>query len=208
MAVKRCPLCMEILKNGECTSCGYKLPDEEDISSLYDYEPDEYPEPAVREITPEVQMEEIYPNRTELKFKVRDDEGHTVRSKIDLKKPDKNQTGNPNASDGNPNASNGNPNASNGNPNASDGNPYAGFTPVDAGNNRKSPFAYPPANTSEDTETAAGFIKKYWWILLISFFAPIVGLILNATLNSELSKYKARQLVIAAIVLGFILPPW
>lgn len=81
VAAEKCPLCQSRLKNGECESCGYRLPDEGDISALYNYDPSDYPQeqPAVREITPEYQMEEIYPGRPEpLDFKVRDSQGQTV----------------------------------------------------------------------------------------------------------------------------------
>ncbi len=197
MADNRCPLCMEKLNGGECLSCGFRLPDEEAISAIYDGEPSEQfqPEPAIREITPEIQMEEIYPNRSEPKFKVRDDEGRTVRTdvKADLKK-NKNAT-----------------NESNGNPYASNGNPYAGYTPDGANGNTKSPFANPSANTVADTETASGFIKKYWWLLLIALFVPapvgsIVAIILNSAMKSELKQYKASYLLVLAIIIGFILP--
>ncbi len=189
MADERCPLCMERLKNGECASCGYRLPDEGDISAGYDYDPAEYPQeqPVIREITPEVQMEEIYPNRDEpLKFKVRDDEGHTVRSKVDLTKTRENTSGNPYTSNG---------------------NPYAGYTPEGVPNKSGSPFANQSVYTSSDTESTSAFLKKYWWLLLISFFIPIAGIILNSAMKSELKQYKASYLVIIAIVLGFIIPP-
>lgn len=209
MADNRCPLCMEKLKHGECASCGYKLPDEENISSIYSTEPMEYPEPEpIREIIPEVQMEEIYPDR-QMKFKVRDDDGKTVRTtgKIDLNKKSE-ADANPYASNGNPYASNGNPDASNGNPYASDGNPYAGYTPEGVPNKSSgSPFANQSVYTSVDTESTSAFFKKYWWLLLLSFFMPIIGIILNATMKNELKLYKANYLVIIAIVLGFIIPP-
>ena len=202
MADERCPLCMEKLRGGECASCGHKLPDEENISSIYDYEPAEYPEPepAIREITPEVQMEEIYPNRAETPmFKVRDDEGHTVRSRIDLTKPNEKPADNPYA---NPYASDGNPNASN-----SNSNPYAGYTPEGVPNKSGSPFANQSVYSSVDTDSTSEFWKKYWWLLLLSFFMPVIGIILNATMKNELKQYKASYLVIVAIVLGFIIPP-
>lgn len=81
MAAERCPLCQSRLKDGECPSCGYRLPDEAGLSALYNYDPTDYPQeqPAVREITPEHQMEEIYPGRPEpIDFKVRNDEGKTI----------------------------------------------------------------------------------------------------------------------------------
>lgn len=216
MADERCPLCMEKLKHGECASCGYKLPDEENLSAIYDAEPAEYYEPEpVREITPEIQMEEIYPYREEAipNFKVRDDEGKTVRSRIDLASIDekKNSNGNPYAMpypNNNPNVTGGNPNASNGNPNASDGNPYAGYTPEGVPNSGGgSPFANPSVNQSTDTESTSAFMKKYWWLLLLAFMFPIIGIIINSTMKHELKQYKASYLVIIAIVLGFVLPP-
>lgn len=209
MADNRCPLCMEKLKHGECASCGYRLPDEENISSIYSTEPVSQPEPEpIREIIPEVQMEEIYPDR-QMRFKVRDDEGKTVRSdvKVDLNKKPETVTSF-STSDDNSDASDGNPNASNGNPNASDGNPYAGYTPDGVPNKSNgSPFANQSVYSSVDTESTSAFFKKYWWLLLLSFFMPIIGIILNATMKNELKLYKANYLVIIAIVLGFIIPP-
>ncbi len=207
MADERCPLCMEKLKHGECASCGYKLPDEENLSAIYDAEPAEYYEPEpVREITPEIQMEEIYPYREETaipNFKVRDDEGKTVRSRIDLASIDekKNSNYNPYAMP----YPNNNPNATGDNPNASNGNPYAGYTPEGVPNSSGgSPFANPSVNQSADTESASAFWKKYWWLVLLSFFIPIVGIILYSTMKSELKQYKASYIMIIAIVLGFI----
>ena len=195
MADNRCPLCMEKLKNGECASCGYRLPDEENISSIYNTEPISQPEPEpIREIIPEVQMEEIYPDR-EMRFKVRDDEGKTVRTdvKVDLNKKPKTDT-NFNTSDSNTDSDN--------------GNPYAGYTPEGVPNQSGgSPFANQSVYSSVDTESTSAFFKKYWWLLLLSFFMPIIGIILNATMKNELKLYKANYLVIIAIVLGFIIPP-
>ena len=196
MADNRCPLCMEKLKHGECVSCGYKLPDEENLSQVYDAEPSSYPEP-IREITPEIQMEEIYPNREEVpKFKVRTDDGRTV--KVDLSKPKDNS--NEKAEDANPYAINGNPYASN-------GNPYAGYTPEGVPNESGSPFANKPANQYVDTDSMSAFWKQYWWLVVLSFFIPLIGVILYATMKQDLKKYKASYLVIVAAVLGFIIPP-
>ena len=199
MADSRCPLCMEKLKNGECVSCGYKLPDEENISSIYDAEPSAYleAEPAVREITPAVQMEEIYPNREEMpKFKVRDDEGKTVRAdvKVNLNKKTETKTSG---------------NVTNTNPYASNGNPYAGYTPEGVPNKSGSPFANQSvySSSSADTETVQGFLKKYWWLLLLTFFIPLVGVILYSTMKHEIRQYKAHYLVLIALVLGIIIPP-
>ncbi len=201
MADNRCPLCMEKLKHGECASCGYKLPDEENISSIYNTEPVSQPEPEpIREITPEIQMEEIYPNRdSALKFKVRDDKGKTVR--VDLTKPE-------DKTDNQANGTDSNPYESNGNPNASDGNPYAGYTPEGVPNKSGgSPFANQSVYSPVDTESTSAFMKRYWWLLLLSFFMPIIGAIVYASMKNEVNQYKAKHFVIIAIVLGFIIPP-
>lgn len=200
MADERCPLCMEKLKHGECASCGYTLPNENNISSIYDAEPEEYAESEpIREITPEIQMEEIYPNRQETpKFKVRTDEGKTVRTDYGF---DTAGTWNkPEAKEKSFAESN----------QRTNGNPYSGYTPEGIPNKSGgSPFANPSVNSGSaaDTETVAGFVKKYWWLLLLTFFIPIVGIILYSTMKNELKQYKAHYLVIVAIVLSFILPP-
>ncbi|MBQ8176184.1 MAG: hypothetical protein IJ035_03990 [Oscillospiraceae bacterium] len=202
MADERCPLCMEKLKNGECASCGYTLPNEDNISSIYDAEPAEYAEPEpIREITPEVQMEEIYPNREETavpKFKVRTDEGKTVRTNYSA---DTSGTWNkPEAKEKSFTESN----------QSTNGNPYSGYTPEGIPNKSGgSPFANPSAysNSSVDTDSNSAFLKKYWWLLLIAFLAPIPAVIIYSVMKSEISKYKAKHLLIIAIVLGFVLPP-
>lgn len=48
ITMKKCPLCMGRIKDGYCEECGYRVPDEEEfeqMSSLYDFEPDNYPKP-------------------------------------------------------------------------------------------------------------------------------------------------------------------
>ena len=134
-----------------------------------------------------------------MKFKVRDDKGKTVR--VDLTKPEDKTDNQANGTDSNPYESNGNPNASN-------GNPYAGYTPEGVPNSSGgSPFANPSVNQSTDTESTSAFMKKYWWLLLLAFMFPIIGIIINSTMKHELKQYKASYLVIIAIVLGFVLPP-
>lgn len=173
---KKCPLCQGKLVNGECISCGYKPPDEGDISALYNYDPSDYPqeEPKMREIAPDPFMEEIYPDRQNApKFKVRDDEGKTVRS--DRNAADQYANTPPKQEYKSPN------------PYANDGNfkPYTG-------------------NTSNDDFGA--FLKQYWWLLLLAFLIPVVGLVMFFSMKDSISP-KYRWVLIAAAVLGFILPP-
>lgn len=197
MAAERCPLCQSKLKNGECASCGYRLPDEGGISAYYNYDPSDYPQeqPAVREITPEHQMEEIYPNRPEpINLKVRNDEGKTVQSPYGQQQ---NYYGN------------------NGQNNQNDQNSQKGQF---AGYFNNKPYYHNPAgqqqyngSSSQSTGDLKDFLARYWWILLISFFFPFIGAVLYAVLiktNAINIEQKYRKLVIIIIVLGFILPPW
>ncbi|MBQ8826692.1 MAG: hypothetical protein IJ007_06330 [Oscillospiraceae bacterium] len=41
MALKKCPLCGSRLLGGTCNECGYSVPDETEISSMYNYDPDD-----------------------------------------------------------------------------------------------------------------------------------------------------------------------
>ncbi|MDE5991449.1 MAG: hypothetical protein K2G87_00210 [Oscillospiraceae bacterium] len=198
MPNKTCPLCGGKLKNNYCESCGYDVPDDDDLSALYDMNPenDAFGE-VVREITPEVQSEEIYPNRPagfdtayeQPKFKVRDNEGKTVHRNY------QNQTPPPSPFAGQ---------------NTGNGGAY-GTPPNTGAQNNGGNYVPPPspfANQGGQTQYAdvGEFVKDKWWLLLLSFLVPLVGIILLATTGKQLEQ-KYRSIVIAAIVLGFILPP-
>lgn len=208
MAAKKCPLCGGNVKNNYCDSCGYSLPDEEDISALYNYDPSDYPqeEPAIREITPEHITDEIYPNRPEpMEFKVREEEKK--------ESPFVNPYAEQNNGVGNANA------------NTHEANPYANNTPNQNGG--QSPFAgtyannNPPQNqnpyangnfkpyTNPNSSSPGDFsecMKKYWWMLLIAFFAPIIGIILLVVLGNNFDK-KFKNFIKVVAIVGFFLPP-
>ena len=207
MAAKKCPLCGGNVKNNYCDSCGYSLPDEDDISALYNYDPSDYPqeEPAIREITPEHITEEIYPNRPEpMEFKVREEE------KKDS--PFVNPYANQNNGVGNANA------------NAPKASPYANNTPKQSGN--PSPYAEPYANnnppqnqnpyanngnftpytntTNSSNDSFQEFMKKYWVILLIMLFMPrvlslILGISMLGKLKGEDNQFR-KYMVIATVI--------
>lgn len=194
MPKKTCPLCGGELKNNYCENCWYDVPDDDDLSAVYDMEPenDAFGE-QVREVVPEVQAEEIYPNRTagyetayeQPNFKVRDSEGKTVHQNYQ----------NPYGQQNPQNQYNQSPPPS----------PFA----QQNGSRNAAPPPSPFANTrngSRQFATTGDFIKAYWWLLLFAFFAPVVGIILYATVGKPIEQ-KYKGIIIAAIVLGFILPP-
>lgn len=200
MPKKTCPLCGGELKNNYCENCWYDVPDDDDLSAVYDMDPDNdaFGE-QVREVVPEVQSEEIYPNRPagydtayeQPNFKVRDNEGKTVR----------------------PNYQNpyGQQNQYNRNNQPPPPSPFA----QKSGSGNAAPPPSPYANTGSGSgqygqprqfATMGDFIKAYWWLLLFAFFAPVVGIILLVTVGKSIEQ-KYKGIIIAAIVLGFILPP-
>ena len=215
MAAERCPLCQSKLKNGECLSCGYRPPDEGDISALYNYDPTDYPQPqqGVREIIPDVQMEEIYPNRPEMPdIKVHDEQNNTI-GRYGNNVGYNNAQGRHNDPGGYGGTQNNNPNpyAENGNftpyqspQNNNNPNPYANngnFRPYQSPPTPKNiPTNLPPivgANlpspaSSDDINSYSDFFKKYWWALLLSFlFSPFGGIICFSIFKNKVDiKYR------------------
>lgn len=197
MPKKTCPLCGEKLKNNYCESCGYDVPDDDDLSAVYDMEPenDAFGE-QVREVVPEVQAEEIYPNRPagyktayeQPNFKVRNNEGKTVRQNYQSPYGQQNQNNQNNQSP-----------------------PPSPFAQQNGSGNAippPSPFANQGNGSGQSGQfaTTGDFVKAYWWLLLLSFLLPILGIILYATVGKPIEQ-KYKGIIIAAIILGFILPP-
>ncbi len=189
---KKCPLCGGKLKNNYCESCGYAVPDDEELSALYNLDPSDYPQPeeqpAVREITPDVQAEEIYPNRPEApKFKVRDDEGKTVKGDYGQ-------------------------NAQSGQSEQKTPPPYASPSPpspyANTGNG-KSTGGIPDWKKQFSKEIIKEFVSKYWWYLLILICAPLpVGAVVTVAMTATVFKKKYIPIAIAALVLSLFLPPF
>ncbi len=198
---KKCPLCGGKLKNNYCESCGYAVPDDEELSALYDMDPsnDVYGE-KVREIIPDVQAEEIYPNRPEApKFKVRDDEGKTVQGDYQSANPYMGQSEQKT-------------------PPPSYYANDVGRTPPPSPYASPSPPPSPYANMGNtgnaggnfNTEILKEFAKKYWWYWLVLLFAPwLIALCLTLTLirNSVIDQ-KYRWILIVSLIISIILPPW
>lgn len=217
MPKKTCPLCGGELKNNYCENCWYDVPEDDELSALYDMEPenDAFGE-VVREITPDVQSEEIYPNRPagfdtayeqyqQPKFKVRDNEGNTVHQNPYGQQPppppfaQQNGQNRQNRQNVNPYGGYGGyGGAQNNGGNAPPPSPYAN----QGGQNWQNWQNKQPARYA----SAGDFMKAYWWLLLVSFFIPIVGIIILVSIKKTIDQ-KYIGIVIAAIVLGFILPP-
>ncbi|MCH5348857.1 MAG: hypothetical protein J1E40_06000 [Oscillospiraceae bacterium] len=214
MAAERCPLCQSKLVKGECLSCGYRPPDEGDISALYNYDPTDYPqEQPVREIMPDVQMEEIYPNRPEM-ADINDE------NVVDNVKPYKSPTyyqGTPEKPfefDEN-------------DPllfrkvqqhrmqmqskNKQDMNPYAGgnFTPYQTPSQKNIntnlpgsflPNISPGQSKPEDINSCGEFIRKYWLYLLLSLIVPFLGLVLFAIFRDRPERKYCWMFLVLAIM--------
>lgn len=215
MPKKTCPLCGGKLKNNYCESCGYDVPEDDDLSALYDMEPenDAFGE-VVREITPDVQSEEIYPNRPagfdtayeqyqQPKFKVRDNEGNTVHQNPYGQQPPPPPFAQQNGQN---------------RQNQQNANPYGGYRGYGGAQNNggnaappPSPFANQRGQGGQNRQTtqyanAGDFMKAYWWLLLIAFLAPVAAIIVLVSIKKTIDQ-KYIGIVIAVIVLGFILPP-
>lgn len=62
MAEQKCPLCGGVKENGVCSECGFEAPDEEEMLSVFSRAPAETGEEHIlREVFPEIDGEEIYP---------------------------------------------------------------------------------------------------------------------------------------------------
>lgn len=212
MAMKKCPLCGGKLDKNYCDSCGYSVPDEEDISALYNYDPSDYPqeEPAIREITPQHITDEIYPNRPEpVEFKVREEEKKDAPF-VNPYAEQHNGVGNAGAKT--PKAS---PYANN-TPKQSGGqSPYAGpyinnNPPQNNPNQPQNPYANngnftPYTNTTNSSDGSfKAFMEKYWVILLIMLLMPrvlslILGISMLRSVDQEFKKYMLIATVLLAI---------
>lgn len=201
MPKKTCPLCGGKLKNNYCESCGYDVPDDdEDLSAVYDMDPenDAFGD-TVREITPEVQAEEIYPNRPagykpayeQPKFKVRDEEGKTVHQNQYNQPPPSPFAGQ---------------NANNGSGSASP--PPSPFANNGTGSPPPSPFANGGQQAFADD--VKEFAKRYWWVWLLLFLLPwwLCSFVFAALYRNSVIEQKYRWILVVSFIAALILPPW
>ena len=198
---ERCPLCQGKLQNGECLSCGYKIPDEDEISALYNYDPSDYPQPEqehIREIIPDVQPEEIYPGRPEpVNLKVRNSQGETVRKNYG-------QT-----------AQNNQPYYRQQNSQYNQAGQYgqsgAQLPPYyQQLNNPYSPYnnqgSYQQnGNFNDLANTVNEFFTKYWWLVLLCLFAPVLGIAAFVILKNQGKADKKYNTIFTILIILSIL---
>lgn len=108
MAQKKCPLCGGRITNGSCSDCGYSMPDEELISSVYNYDPSDY---NIKEQRAEEEREMSVPE-------IPADMMPDARIQPNIQPVQNNELMKPE-------------------PKAQNENPYADFSPVDNNNNQK-----------------------------------------------------------------------
>lgn len=215
MTAKRCPLCGGNVKDNYCDSCGYSLPDEEDISALYNYDPTDYPqeESAIREITPEHITEEIYPNRPEpFEFKVKEN--------ADEPKKDT-PFANPYANQNNGASGTSWAGGANGTANQSGGqtrgqSPYAqpyinNVPPQNNQQQNQNPYAnngnfnpYTNPNTNATGGSFGEFWKKYWLFALLTLFIPPIWGIIWLLMDGKKLDKKYKGYIIALMIIGII----
>lgn len=183
--MEKCPLCGERLVKNLCENCGFAVPDETEISSLYNLDPsDDEPEP-IREITPEHITEEIYPNRPEpVEFKVREEE-----KPAPFVNPYANQN---NGAAGQRQA----------------GQPYnMPASPPRQQNPYANNGSFTPYSQNGGTDTFKENMRTYWWLLLLAFFIPIMGIVFMSLVKNKFDS-RFRAFLLVAVVLGFIFPPY
>ncbi len=230
---ERCPLCQGKIQNGECVSCGYRIPDEDDISALYNYDPSDYPQPEeehIREITPDVQMEEIYPNRPDpIDIKVRNDQGKTMgqgspygQSRNSLY-GQQGQYGQNQSGSGAPYYQNGNSvyrqqgqygQQGQGTPYYRTGNTFGQYGQTGQyGQNSGQGGYYSGGQQSGNGllnffADAGEFCLKYWWLIICTLAIPFFGFIICLSflkLSSIEQKYKKYLIILLIIgIIGMI----
>lgn len=187
---KKCPLCGGKLKNNYCDSCGYAVPNDEELSAAYDMDPsnDAFGE-QIREITPDAQAEEIYPNRPEApRFKVRDDEGKTVGGNYGGKSGQAGQNTPPPQYHAN----------------------NAGRTPPPPYANRGNRGNRGNTGRSFDIAALKEFAKKYWWYWVMIFLMPwwIAAILTIVFISCGVFEKRFRLMAVVSLVIAIIISPW
>lgn len=183
MAKNRCPLCSGRLNNGVCESCGYAVPDEEGIASVYNYDPSDYnyneekygEKDKSSDMMPEIKT---YDGAPPVFYRREEVETPAAKPVIDLHAKAE-QHGKAEEPENNP-------------------NPYADFSPTDNRN------IY---NSGSGSGKGGIFDFRFIIDLILTMIFPLIGIfyILNRVklYNSEKSQKYMTQIIIIAAVMMF-----
>lgn len=186
MAMTRCPLCGGNVSGGICESCGYELPDEEEIVKPYDYIP-YHVEDEEEEKTYTPETDEIYPNGFPNIKVAKPNEPPAPKPYIpqnnvsvqqvgSAQQPNKNQ--NQNAMPNQP-AKPQNPN------NAANTNPYQNYSGLTTG--------------EKIVKITSDLLKRYGIMMFASVFMPILALPFGIYAMFSVQK-KGRKYDIFAVI--------
>ena len=165
MALNKCPICGKRVLNGTCSECGFSIPDETEISSMYNYDPDddefgEKEEPIHEEI-PEI--------------KVREEVERNFRNPYDYKRTPNIQTVQKDNVQIQPQKQN-------------NVNPYSNFSPIDNQQrmaSKQSPFSNGPSSAADPE-----FIKNLVLGIVLAMVTGIFGFIYGVRF---IKKYKTTN---------------
>lgn len=175
MALKKCPLCDSRLLNGVCNGCGYSVPDETEISSMYNYDPDDdnfgeedkYAAPAGKYAQPDPdgkRDEVIKPGQ----------EVHIPKRAPEIKKAENNAV-------------------------QVNANPYANFSPVN--NQQKTPVQNRQGNSNVPSAADPVFIRDVVIGVVLALVFSFFGVLYGMRLVSKFNRTKDTRYLYAGIII-------
>lgn len=201
ITMKKCPLCMGRIKDGVCAECGYTIPDEEEfeqMSSLYDFEPDNYPKPEPEYMEREERGPEVMYAEPE---KPRIPSIRVVDNNTPPPSPPPHPRHNPTYYQNGQGAANNGANQ-----------PY---TPGAANNSANQPYYnqnanYGQNNTGGKPSFSVSAKDIPWWELVLTLMVPFLGIIfgikhLNLGKNDPVQKAMGIILLVLGIFRMFLI---
>ena len=192
----KCPLCGSRMIGGTCNECGYSVPDETEISSMYNYDPDddefgeksEYPSAEEYNAQPYVGVRHEPMQREEVDRTHR--EAHELRKAphISVVKQNDMQVYTPNQ------------NAPQQNNNAS---PYANNNASPYANNNANPYAnFSPVNNSSGSGNVndPSFTRDMVIGIILGMLIPIVGIFYGIKFMNKYKLTNDKRYLTAGIV--------
>lgn len=172
MAHKKCPLCGGKILNGSCSDCGYSMPDEELISSVYNYDPSDY---NIKEQRAEQEREMSIPE-------VSADVIPNVNNQPNIQPVENNELMKPETK-------------------AQNENPYADFSPTENNNNPKGNKLFGTSSNANGLDAKSLIIKSicgYAFPAIGVYFAVMYGIAYG---KSKDKNDLISMIVVGAVVL-------